>query len=33
MSSVVLGRLEKVDIREIWKNDAVDFTLWLGEGV
>ena len=24
-----LGKLEKVDIREIWKKEAKDFTTWL----
>ena len=24
-----LGKIEKVDIREIWKNEAKDFTKWL----
>ena len=31
MSSLELGRLTKVDIREIWKNEAADFTPWLAE--
>lgn len=26
-----LGKLEKVDIREIWKNEAKDFTSWLAK--
>jgi hypothetical protein len=26
-----LGKLEKVDIREIWKNEATDFTRWLAK--
>ena len=24
-----LGKIEKVDIRELWKNEAKDFTKWL----
>jgi hypothetical protein len=31
MSSPSLGRLQKVDIREIWRNEAADFTPWLPE--
>jgi len=27
----MLGKLEKVDIREIWKNEASDFTKWLAK--
>ena len=26
-----LGKLEKVDIREIWKHEAKDFTTWLAK--
>lgn len=26
-----LGKLEKVDIREIWKNETKDFTSWLAK--
>ena len=27
----MLGKLEKVDIREIWKHEASDFTNWLAK--
>ena len=30
-SPVSLGKIEKVDIREIWKNEAKDFTSWLAK--
>ena len=29
MNPLTLGRLEKIDLREIWSSEAVDFTLWL----
>lgn len=29
MSSVALGRLQRVDIRKIWNNESSDFTPWL----
>jgi hypothetical protein len=31
MTMTTLGRLQQVDIREIWKNESWDFTPWLAE--
>ena len=28
-----LGTIERVDIREIWPNEAADFTPWLAENL
>lgn len=29
--SVSLGRLKKIDLREVWKHEALDFTTWLAK--
>jgi len=31
MSKIQLGTIEQVDLREIWKHEALDFTRWLSE--
>jgi hypothetical protein len=28
-----LGRLERVPLRELWANEALDFTTWLAENL
>jgi hypothetical protein len=30
MASVSLGRLEQVDLRNVWTSESGDFTPWLG---
>jgi hypothetical protein len=27
----MVGKIEKVPLREIWKHEAIDFTTWLKE--
>lgn len=29
----MIGKIKKVDLREIWKNEAKDFTTWLAENI
>jgi hypothetical protein len=33
MSDLTLGSLERIDARDVWKNEAYDFTPWLRENV
>jgi hypothetical protein len=29
----MIGKIEKVTLREIWKHEAIDFTTWLQENL
>jgi RecB family endonuclease NucS len=29
----MIGKMEKVDLREVWKNEAKDFTSWLFDNI
>jgi len=29
----MIGKMERVDLREVWKNEAKDFTSWLFENL
>ena len=29
----MIGKIEKVPLREIWKHEAIDFTTWLQENL
>ena len=33
MSTTPIGKLERVDLREVWKNEANDFTQWLENNI
>ena len=33
MNQVELGALEQVDVREVWRHEAQDFTPWLAENL
>lgn len=33
MSKTPIGKLERVDLREVWKNEAQDFTQWLENNI
>ena len=30
---MTIGKLEKVELRDIWKNEATDFTCWLEDSI
>jgi len=33
MSKAAIGKLERVDLREVWKHEVHDFTQWLQNNV
>lgn len=33
MNSFLIGKLERVALREVWKHEAMDFTQWLQENI
>jgi RecB family endonuclease NucS len=33
MSETSIGKLERVHLREVWKNEAYDFTQWLENNI
>jgi len=33
MSNALIGKLERVDLRKVWKNEAYDFTQWLENNI
>ena len=33
MSTIIVGKLERLPLREVWKNEAHDFTPWLQENI
>ena len=33
MDSAVIGKLERVPLREVWKHEAQDFTQWLQQNI
>ena len=33
MTDIELASIDRVDLREVWPNEAVDFTPWLAENI
>jgi hypothetical protein len=33
MGSTLIGKLERVPLREVWKHEAQDFTQWLQQNI
>jgi hypothetical protein len=33
MDSTIIGKLERVALREVWKHEAQDFTQWLQQNI